>query len=322
MRTLVDVMRRNGNDYLSVEFFGGEPLRNWPVIRHVLGTFKNQWGGVNILYSVTTNGSLITAEMASAFKAYDVTVTVSVDIPTKLTRLPLTVAKSADRIRDSLTLLREHGNTVTFNSVISKETLAHIDGRRLIDVAREYAVPIVGLILDLDLAFYRVPQNREQALGVLMDTYQYGREVGVKVTGYWHQIFKQIVGEQATVARSGYKTCPATGCKVSVEPDGSIFTCKCTSSDLGSISDFDQILTSDTYAEYAMQAYRHAPDCDGCEIEGFCSGVCMGSFENQFQRRDMIETGACDMFRRITRDLILDLPSSAAKPMHLTGQQA
>ena len=320
MRQMIDLLRRNGNEYLYVEFFGGEPLMNWPVIRHVLETFGNgAEGDVKIQYSITTNGSLITPEIAELFKVNNVTVTVSVDIPTKVIGLPIYMAKSGDKIRGPLTILRDCGNTVTFNSVISGETIRNIDGRRLVDFAKEFGVGVVGLILDLDLAFYRDAENREMALRILLDTHRYGQQVGVRVVGYWHQIFSQIIGEQPINLRSGFKTCPATGVKVSVEPDGTMFTCKCTSDGLGNISDIEQVLSTSAYADYAMRAYRHAPGCEGCEIEGFCSGVCMGSYENEFQRKDMIETGACDIFRRITRDLILDLPTEHMYRMPLKG---
>lgn len=258
-------------------------------------------------------------EIADTFKRYGVTVTISIDIPVKLAGLPIVMAKSGDRVRTSLAILRDTGNAVTFNSVISKETIASVDGRRLIDFAQTYHVGVVGLILDLDLAFYRCEDNRRRVQHILMDTYRYGRERGVRVMGYWHQIFSQIIGEQPINLRSGYKTCPATGVKLSVEPDGSVHACKCTSKQLGTITRLDEALASDTYAAYAMQAYRHAPDCAGCAIEGFCSGVCMGSFENEFDRRDMIETGACEIFRGITRELILDLPREQMPRLSLEG---
>jgi uncharacterized protein len=306
MRQLIALLKRNGNDVLNVEFFGGEPLMNWPVIHHILATFGNEYDGVSILYSITTNGALITREMADMFRRYSVTVTVSLDLAGPVDGLPRAIAKNGERIRRQLGILRDQGNAVTFNSVISKETIDHFDGRKLTDFAAEYNVAMVGLILDLDLVFYRDPRNRERATRILMDTYRHGREIGVPVGGYWYLIFGQIAGKQAINLRSGYKTCPATGCKVSVEPDGSIFTCECTNGKIGHISDLDAVLASDTYAEYAMRAYRHAPECAGCEIEGFCSGVCVGSLENAYQRRDMVEAGACEIFRKITRDLIVD----------------
>ena len=321
MRKLIDLLKRNGNDCLNVELFGGEPLMNWPVIRHILATFGNEHDGVTILYSITTNGALITDEMAETFLRHGVTVTVSVDIPCRIDGVSKMTAKSGDRIRRQLAILRDHGNALTFNSVISATTIEHVDERSLIDLAREYSVAMVGLILDLDLAFYRVPENRERAAAILRDAYRYGRETGVPVGGYWYLIFNQIAGRQAINLESGYKTCPATGCKVSIEPDGSMFTCECTNGEIGSIADLDSVLASDAYASYALRAYRHAPECSGCDIEGFCSGVCVGSLENEYGRADLVEAGACDIFRDITRDLIVDMPLSEIEDLRLLRWQ-
>lgn len=317
MRKLIGLLKQNGNDYLNVEFFGGEPLMNWPAICHVLTTFGNESDGIHILYSITTNGALVTPEIADLFHRYGVTVAVSVDIPARISTLPVIMAKSGGRIQDQLSILREHGNHVTFNSVISKETIQYVDGRELMNFAREYEVRMVGLILDLDPAFYRLPENREHAARILLDTHRYGREIGIPVVGYWHQIFGQIAGKQPINLRSGYKTCPATGCKLSVEPDGSMFTCECASGGVGHISDLDGVLASEAYAGYAMRAYRHAPECSGCEIEGFCSGICMGSLENTYHRGDLVEAGACELFRTITRNLIVDAPASETYNLRL-----
>ena len=317
MREVIAVLKRNGNSCLSVEFFGGEPLINWPVIQRILTTFGNEHGGVGIQYSITTNCALVSPEIAELFRHYHVTVTVSVDMPTRVDGVRAATAKNGDRIRRQLSILRDHRNSVTFNSVISKETISHVDGRKLIDFAREFEVGMVGLILDLDLAFYRSSDNRHRAVEILLDTHDYAGRMGIPVVGYWYQIFSQLAGMQAINLRSGHKTCPATGCKVSVEPDGSMFTCTCTSGRIGHVSDLEAVLASKAYADYALRAYRHAPECANCEIEGFCSGVCMGSLENEYQRSDMVDAGACEVFRSVTRELVARAASGEVHELRL-----
>lgn len=314
-----DLLLHHGHQRLSVEFFGGEPLLNWPAIEHVLGTFGRGDGRLQVDYSVTTNGSLITRERAAVLKMHEVTVTVSVDTPVQHAASPL-VTKNAARVRSSLSILRETGNKVTFNTVLAGDTIAGTDGRGLIDVAAEFDVPVVGLILDLDLGFYRVQANRQLAVARLRDLHAYGRSKGVSVVGYWHQIFEQLAGRLPINLHRGYKTCPATGCKLSVEPDGSVYACKCTSKPLGHLDRLDSVFATEAYALYAMGAYRHADECEGCPIEGFCSGVCMGSFEKSCERHDRVEEGACEVFRDVTRALILDLPASNAAWLRLAPE--
>jgi uncharacterized protein len=302
---LLDLLQRNGNRYLNIEFFGGEPLINWSVIEFVLETFKNEnSNGVNIIYSITTNGSLITERMAEIFKNYGVTVTVSFDAPSKIERSIIKKEKGGECVKRNLEILKKNGNWVTFNSVISKETLDEYDGKALIDIAKYYNIAMIGLILDLNLEFYENEANKEKVLKELWSTYRYGQSQGIPIVGYWHQIFNQIVGKQPVNFLSGYKTCPATGCKLSVEPEGHVFICKCCSGYIGHISDLDHVLASPQYEAYAMRAYMNAPECQGCEIEGFCSGVCMGSLEKKYHRLDVIEKSSCDVFKIITRKLI------------------
>ncbi|MDW5549429.1 radical SAM/SPASM domain-containing protein [Methanosarcina sp.] len=305
---LIDVLKRNNNNSLSIEFFGGEPLLNWPVIEEVLNTFKNgKMGETQIYYSITTNGSLINDKMAELFKKYEVTVTISFDSPKNTERVLANGENSLELIEKSLQILKAHGNYVTFNSVISEETLDHFDGISLVDFAKQYNVAMIGLILALDLDFCQNRSNRDRVIETIMQTYKYSKSQGIPIVGYWYQIFSQIIGQQALTYFSGYKTCPATGCKLSIEPEGHIFSCKCCSRYLGHISNLEEVLSSENYAEYALRAYRNAPECEGCEIEGFCAGVCMGTLENKYRNLHVIEESSCEVFKMLTKQLIMEL---------------
>jgi len=324
---LIEILRKNGNRELYIEFFGGEPLLNWQVIKSVLETFKNQANGVTLHYSITTNGSLMIPEMADIFKKYNVTVTMSID-PLDL-KEQTACRKGNGRLAQVIRILKEAGNWVTFNSVISEETMDEFDGYTLVEKAKDYNVTMIGLILDLDLAFYGSDNKREAALQKLWETYSFGRQKGIAVVGYWYQIFQQIIGKQATRFSSGYKTCPATGCKLSIEPEGHVFICKCCSTYIGHITDLDMVLHSPQYEAYALKAYYNAPECKGCEVEGFCSGVCMGALEKKYNKIDTIESGTCTIYKKITRKLIenirtheiltLPLVQHERKQLHVCG---
>lgn len=314
----LDIVVRNGIPQLNIEFFGGEPLMNWPLIKRVLETFRTESPkGIELLYSVTTNGSLITEEMARLFKEHNVTVTVSFDSPGSSAHPAVKAQKGGDPVKEKLEILKKYGNWVTFNAVISRETVDSYDGKALIDTAKQYHIAMVGLILDLDLSFYSKESRRKKVIEQLWATYEYGRDQGVAVVGYWYQIFNQIAGLQPINLLSGYKTCPATGCKVSVEPEGHVFICKCCSDYLGHVSQLEAVLKSERYRRYSMQAYRNAPGCDGCAIEGFCSGVCMGALEKKYQRIDIVESSSCEVYKGITRKLLQNVDSNDVEVRYL-----
>jgi len=68
---------------LNLAFLGGEPLVNRPVIRaatrHAAALAKDR--GLEITFSITTNGTLVTAEDAEFFEEHGFAVTVSLDGP-------------------------------------------------------------------------------------------------------------------------------------------------------------------------------------------------------------------------------------------------
>ena len=317
MDKMLKLLKENKHQTLTVEFFGGEPLTNWPLVKKILKYYHNKKYGVNIAYTITTNGSLITKEIAETFKKYNVAAVISFDSPKNKERVCADGRGALETIGGNLEILKKTGNWAAFNSTLSKETLPDYDGRALVDFAKQNGIAMIGLILDLDLKFYQNKNNKEQVVKKLWTTYQYAKQNGIAIAGYWHQIFNQIIGRQALNLRSGYKTCPAAGCKISVEPAGHIFICKCCSGYLGHIKNPEQVLASEKYLEYAMKAYRNAADCAGCEIENFCAGVCMGSLERKYDSMDIIEKSSCEVFKNITKKLIMELKDNEAQKLYL-----
>lgn len=296
---ILRIFERNNNSPLTIEFFGGEPLMNWPAIEAVLTTFGAGTNGVEIRYSLTTNGQLITDEIANFLAKHEVSVVVSFDFPTTNTS-----GKGSCVIQNNLDILKKAGVWTTFNSVISKETLSGFDYQGLVRVALSYDIRMIGLILDLDPSFYSDKSNREIVIETVMNTKNFSEKQNIPVVGYWRQIIDQIVGIQPHFLDAGYKTCPATGSKLSVEPGGSLYICKCCSRQLGHTSNMHAFLQSKEYEEYAMHVYRNSRECDGCEIEGFCSGLCMGSIENRHAHLNCVEDQVCEVYKSLTRRLI------------------
>lgn len=305
MLTLIDIVKRNNNNNLSVEFFGGEPLMNWKVISRVLEKFGDgKSNGINLYYSITTNGSLITNAIADMFKKMNVTVAVSFDSPKNCDRLLANGKNASLVINKGVEKLKSSGCWTTFNSVLSKETVRDFDYKSLVDAACYYNVAMIGLILDLDLGFYGNPENRAEAIEKIVSTYIYGKRLNVPIVGYWHQIFSQLIGKQPLNLQKGYKTCPAEGCKLSIEPAGHAFICKCCSAHIGHISNLDIVLSSEHYRKYCFKAYENASECYGCKLQGFCSGVCMGALEKKYSDIYVVEQSSCDLFRDLMDKLI------------------
>lgn len=302
----ISIIKENDHSNLHIEFFGGEPLLNWNTIKEVLSYFENgEAFGIIINYSITTNGSLINQEIAALFRKYDVTITISFDSLDNEQRVYANGKPSNADVIENIRQLRNAGNYVTINATLSKETLDSFDGVSLIDFAIDNNIQMIGLILDLDIEAYNLPAYKKVIIDKIIDSYIYAQKKQFPVVGYWYQIFSQITGEQDIAMLSGYKTCPATGCKLSIEPDGRIFVCKGPGNCLGNLENMRQALASVHYLNYTNSLYKENDTCRGCDIEGFCSGVCMGSLEKKYGTINMVEKSTCDVYKSLIRKLLM-----------------
>jgi uncharacterized protein len=302
LRAALALVREAGNDALTVQFFGGEPLVNWPALRHVLTTLGNGCDGVTIGYSIVTNGSIVTEEMASLFRGHGVAAIVSYDSPRSEARPMRSGRRSHDAVRGGLALLKRHDVRLAINAALTSATFDAFD-RDLVDFAFDRGVYEIGVVLDLEPRFYSEHGTRAIA-DRLWDVTEYGLSKGVVVTGYWHQIF-QAIASSDRYAAIGYQNCSAMGVQLSVEPSGDVFACKASGAYFGNILSWRAMLQSETYHRYAMRACTPPAACRGCEIEHFCSGLCLGAIEKELGGDlSSIEPSACDLYRDLTRRFI------------------
>lgn len=301
-RQALGVARSEGVGQVMVQFFGGEPLMNKPACLAVLNEVgSGEDEGVAVEYTVVTNGSLITDEIAEAFARHRVGVCVSFDAPKSGAR-PLKNGRSSEAlVLAGLRRLREHGNRIAINTALCSSTFDDVD-ESLVDFAVEMGVGEIGIVLDLDPGFYG-EYGGDRIAARLMDLVGYGKEHGVVVTGYWHQIFQLLAGFDV-VADRGFKNCSAKGAQFSIEPNGEVFSCKAGSGHFGNIDKGRALLTTPGYEAHAALRFDNPEYCRGCAIEGFCGGLCLGPLEKQHLTIDAVEIPACDTYRTVTEQLI------------------
>jgi uncharacterized protein len=297
----IAVAKSTGTTRLMIQFFGGEPLMNWNAVLAVLQTYGDGHNhGIDLDYTIVTNGSLIREEIARAFHDYGVGVCVSFD-SVKSSSRPLKNGKdSRPVVLKGIRMLQQHGVRIAINAALSSDTWDHFDAD-LVDFAVENGAGEIGVVVDLDPGFYS-KYGSTAITDKLWEVVEAGRQRGVVVTGYWHQIF-QLLSGFAVVPQRGFKNCSAKGAQLSIEPNGSVFSCKAGSGHFGSIHDAD-LLSSPVYRQHADLRQNNPAFCHGCEIEGFCAGLCLGPLEKKYGAVDSVEPAACDFYRRITRKFI------------------
>jgi len=309
VQKVIDIVKGNGNKELSIEFFGGEPLLNWEAIETVLDYFgRGEQHGIDIHYSVVTNAVSVTPEIAKKLHDCAVTAVVSFDSPRNINRVTKRGGNADELIRRGLNILSQNEANITFNTVIVSSNIDSYDVIGLLEVAKKYNVKMIGLILDLAHGPYNDRVKMENIFNKIIETVVAAREYSIPITGYWHQIFEQIIGMRVHYLQKGYKTCVAEGCKLSIEPDGAVANCKCGAVPMGNATNMEAVFKTDLYKSYVMKACETTAFCRGCKIEGFCSGLYMGTLENAFNDVNVMVKGACEFYRDITERLIQMIP--------------
>lgn len=79
----LDIMFQSPNSYLNLEFQGGEPLLNYPVIQHVVFEAEQRAAevGKEIAFNLVSNLTLLTDEMIDFFLQHHVSISTSIDGP-------------------------------------------------------------------------------------------------------------------------------------------------------------------------------------------------------------------------------------------------
>ena len=306
MRDIIDIVSLQEYPNLTVEFFGGEPLLNWDTIKQILDKYGNgNDTNVEISYIITTNASLINEEVIEYCKKYGVHVVVSFDSPSNFERVDANGRNTNERVIGILKELCNNGLKPSINSVISKYTIDAYDYKGLINLANSMGIKTIGLILDLDADFGCENYSPEKLVEILINAYTYGTDLGMHITGYWEKIFAQINNTQPLCYVTGFKACPAIGCKISVEPSGAIFSCKCCTKQMGDINDLSRTFNNENYKAYVFELFDLNEKCEKCDLSNFCSGVCIGTLEKRISNElDRFEPNLCKIYKSITEKII------------------
>jgi uncharacterized protein len=78
------LLHRDNGQPAAISFYGGEPLLNLPLIQKCVGYVRGAEGGTWAIFTLTTNGSLLSGEAADFLASEDFVVNVSVDGPQQI----------------------------------------------------------------------------------------------------------------------------------------------------------------------------------------------------------------------------------------------
>lgn len=69
---------------VNISFYGGEPLLEFPLIKHVIYYSEARFLGKELFFNITTNGTLLTPEIILFFQKHNVSLMISLDGPQEI----------------------------------------------------------------------------------------------------------------------------------------------------------------------------------------------------------------------------------------------
>jgi uncharacterized protein len=269
------------NRKVSVTFFGGEPLLRFPLIRTAVGEARRMAmeRGKEISFSITTNGTLLTPEIAGFLKENGISVCLSIDGPREIhdrNRPYASGRGSYEDVARGLSLLMENKDgfpvaarvTLGRGAVDVRKTFDHLRGLGFHEVGfapasatEGSAVALTGEELDAVMDRFR-----DLADGYVEDV----RERRVPAFSNMSQILALIHrGDPMPYP------CGAGIGMLAVDPSGAFYPCHRLCGIGDSFGAPGSGISEEARARFLEGARRRRETgCDACWAKNFCSGGC------------------------------------------------
>jgi radical SAM protein with 4Fe4S-binding SPASM domain len=301
-----------------VNFTGGEPLLNARLVSQVLAYVRENYAERfrNIRFSINTNATLITPEIARTLKEYAVDVATSLDgTPgaSDLVRISKrTQIGVSEKILAGWRELAKAGHPVTGFMATFNDRNYQALNQTVVDFAREMGFQWVRVDCDV-IHLLEIPP--EEVVEKLWRIYHRGKELGVTVEGFWstavHNLLSPAEGQRHASGEGPAKAeffCGAvSGETVSVHPDGRVSACGFSRARLGHAIKGEMLSLADHLALVRSYFPGERAFCRGCSIEGSCAGGCnIAREESTSSGSDRVIEYNCKLYRELTERLLVD----------------
>ena len=163
----------------DIIFYGGEPLLNFEVLKHVVERGEEIDAAWN--YAMVTNGLLLTPEIVDFLKAHSVDVSISIDGVDRISnsdRVDKRGMPIFDRLLEKLMLCRDKNFSVGLSITLTEETLASVD--KIIRLIEEYDIAGISFNILYAVPNYELqPNYYRRAAKFIIDFYKAARQRGI-----------------------------------------------------------------------------------------------------------------------------------------------
>lgn len=301
------ILREHGKRTAKINFGGGEPLLAWQVINQVLEYCRVAYClEFEFRFSINTNASLITSEIAATLKEYRVEIASSLDgLHDGNNSVRLT--KSGDgtfrQIMRGFEILARIGYPLDGIAMTITENNFYQLDKSIIDWAITKNMKKVRIDIDV-VGMVEIPV--EDVVAKLMQIRRYAAMKGVDIPGFWARPAENL---NESTLESYVSFCGAVrGNSMCVSPSGNIYGCGYSTTQLGNLSEirlFHEF--GNVYHRFVKNRFAGAMKmCKGCMIEGQCGGGC--NITQEFARVTKVAKieRMCNFYCRMTQEILRD----------------
>lgn len=231
----VDIALQSPDLLLTFEFQGGEPLLNFDVLKYIVEYAESRKGQKRILYSITTNGTLITDKVIDFFQKYCVSVSISLDGPEDVqnNNRPMNSGESSFiYIEKAIPVLRKHdifgGAVLTTSNYSLNRWSQIIDTYLSFDLKEIFIRPLTPLGFAND-HWDEIGYKTEEFLMFYRNIMEYilsKNKQGIKMREMHAMIFlRKILYQVSDNYMELRSPCGATIGQIAYYYDGNIYTC-------------------------------------------------------------------------------------------------
>ena len=301
----LEILRGHRKCIAEINFGGGEPLLAWPAIKKVLEYCRTVYGSeFEFRFSINTNASLITLEIAKALKEYHVEIASSLDglrEGNDHVRLTKSGGGTFSQIMRGFDALAQAGYPLNGISATITEKNFHELDESIVDWVVSHGMKEVRIDIDV---IGMVEVLIDEIVTKLMRIRRYAAERGIDVPGFWSRPAENL--NESTI-ESHVAFCGAVrGNSICVSPSSDIYGCGYSATKLGNLSGIQSFcVPGATYHNFVRDHFTGSAEmCRGCMIEGQCGGGCHITQEFARIKKTVKIERMCDFYRRITQEIL------------------
>lgn len=301
------VLSKHKKHIAEINFGGGEPLLAWPVIKRVLEYCYSAYGlRFKFRFSINTNASLVTRDIAKTLKQYHVEIASSLDglrEGNDYVRLTKSGNGTFSQIIRGFELFTQVGYPLNGIAATVTEKNFHKLDESIIDWAMSRNMKDIRIDIDV-VNMVEIPL--EDIIAKLMRIRYYAMGRDIDISGFWSRPVENL--NESTVD-SHIAFCGAVrGNSMCMNPSGNIYGCGYSTIPLGTLSKIQSFHAFDSpYYRFVKNHLTGAIEmCRGCMIEGQCGGGCNITQEFTRTTKSAKTERMCDFYRRMTRELLLE----------------